>query len=140
MQSHRFLRTVLREDALFCLVLGLAAALAPAAVGGFLMPQVTQVAGFAASVVMFEVGLLLVGYAGIVWFNSTRPELSRRWVQGFVVADALWILGTLALLGLAAPVFSNAGITTLLVVAAITGVLGVLKHRGLGEDASPVAA
>lgn len=130
--------TILRADAALCLACGLPGLVAPTWLAGFLLPGQPQLFGFAMSTVMLEVGVLLAVYAGLLLVVSGRAALQRPVAAISAVADAGWVLGTLALLIAFGSSFSFWGSVALLVVALDTGLMGLWKLRGL-RAAAPLA-
>ena len=117
------LRTLLRADAAYCAVLGLAAAPAAGAVADLLGPDVP-------TTVVRVVGIALVLYALDLAVTSRLADRWQRPVAGLAaVGNAAWVLATLVLVVLGA--FSTTGAVVALVVALIAAELGVLQLRTL---------
>ena len=80
---------------------------------------------------LLESGLFLIAYAALVGWLGTRAAMPRVLVLTIVVGNALWTLGSIALL------FSGAGTPTLLGKAFVTlqaiavGVFAELQYTGL---------
>ena len=141
MISNSRIATILRIDAALCFTCGLPGLLAPAWLAGFLLPQQDTVLGLPAATVLWELGILLVAYAGLLLLAAVKPGLDRPVLLISAVADAGWVLGTLALVALFPASFSGWGIVALAVVALDTGLIGLWKLRWLrGNSSQPLAA
>ncbi|WP_341702327.1 hypothetical protein [Ferrovibrio sp.] len=131
MTTDRTLRLLLRADGVFCILLALPCLLASAWLAGFLLPGLATVLTVPTDLALFELGMVLAGYGALMLMLSMQGGVSPGFVAVTAAADAAWVFGTILLLALAAPVFSGWGIVALAVVAADTGLLGVLKARSL---------
>jgi hypothetical protein len=88
---------------------------------------------------MREAGLLLVPYVALVAFVGTRATISRSAVQAIVALNALWVLGSVAVL-VAAPVAPTAlGYAFVIAQAAAVAVFAELQVIGLRREAAVVA-
>ena len=126
--------TVLRIDAALCAACGLPGLIAPAWLAGFLLPGQDPVLGFATATVLWEVGILLVAYAGLLLLAATRPRLDRPVLAITALADAGWVIGTFALVAAFPSSFSGWGIVALAVVALDTALVGLWKLRLLRSN------
>lgn len=126
--------TVLRIDAALCAACGLPGLIAPAWLAGFLLPGQDTVLGFATATVLWEVGILLVAYAGLLLLAATRPRLDRPVLAITALADAGWVIGTFALVAAFPSSFSGWGIVALAVVALDTALVGLWKLRLLRSN------
>lgn len=125
--------TILRLDAALCAACGLPGLLAPAWLAGFLLPGQESVLGFATATVMWELGILLVAYAGLLLLASARPALDRPVLAITAIADAGWVVGTFALIAAFPASFSAWGMVAVAVVALDTTLIGLWKLRLLRE-------
>lgn len=126
--------TILRLDAALCAACGLPGLIAPAWLAGFLLPYQDTVLGFATATVLWEVGILLVAYAGLLLLAATRPRLDRPVLAITALADAGWVIGTFALVAAFPSSFSGWGIVALAVVALDTALVGLWKLRLLRSN------
>jgi len=131
--------TLLRADAALCLACGLPGLVAPGWLAGFLLPSQSQLFGFPMGTVMLELGILLTVYAGLLLAVSHRAALQRPVAAVSAIADAGWVIGTLALLIAFGGSFSLWGGVALLVVALDTGLMGLWKLRSLRTASPPLA-
>ncbi|WP_300300496.1 hypothetical protein [Ferrovibrio sp.] len=122
-------RCLLRFDAALCLACGLPGLLAAGWTAKFLLPVQTGLFGLPLAGVMLGLGVALAAYAILLAVMSVRP--ARGFTTFTILADGLWVLGTLALLLGFGAAFSKAGVVVLLVIAADTALIGVLKARAL---------
>jgi len=122
----QLLRYALRANAVFSALTGTLLLLAAAPVAlhlGRLPPWSLAV-----------IGAGLLGFSAIVWLTASRPRPARA--LGIAVLDLAWVAGTIPL-ALATELFTPAGKTTVLVVAAVVGLLAaaqLLGIRGLLRD------
>jgi hypothetical protein len=87
---------------------------------------------------MREAGLLLVPYVALVAFVGSRATISRRAVQAIVALNALWVLGSVAVL-VAAPIAPTAlGYAFVIAQAAAVAVFAELQVIGLRREAAVV--
>lgn len=107
---------------------------------GFLLPGQPALFGVPMPTVMLELGLVLAAYAGLLVTMAGRARIARGFVAITVLGDGLWVLGTLVLPLAAGNAFSPWGRIALLLVAADTALLGILKWRALHRGAQPAVA
>ncbi|MFN4276752.1 MAG: hypothetical protein ACK4FJ_10670 [Ferrovibrio sp.] len=124
-------RSLLRFDAALCFTCGLPGLLAAGWTAKFLLPAQAGLFGLPMAGVMLGLGIALAAYAALLLVMSGRPQLPRAFVAFTVLADGLWVLGTLALLAAFGGVFSLWGSVALLAVAVDTALIGWLKARTL---------
>ena len=87
-----------------------------------------------------ETGLFLVAYTALVGWLGTRPSLPRALVLLVIVGNAVWTLGSIALLfsGVTAP--NLLGEVVVVAQAIATGVFAELQYVGLRRSAGAVTA
>jgi hypothetical protein len=143
MMSKTRSATILRLDAALCAACGLPGLLAPAWLAGFLLPGQESVLGFATATVMWELGILLVAYAGLLLLASAPrgplAALDRPVLAITAIADAGWVVGTFALIAAFPAGFSAWGMVALTVVALDTALIGLWKLRLLRGHGAPLA-
>jgi hypothetical protein len=125
------LRSLLRFDTALCLACGLPGLLAAGWTAKFLLPDQAGLLGLSMPGVMLALGAALAAYAGLLLIMSNRPQPPRGFVAFTVLADGLWVLGTLALLAVFGGAFSLWGVVALLAIAGDTALIGWLKARAL---------
>lgn len=76
------------------------------------------------------IGAGLLAFAAVVWLTAARPRPARA--LGVSVLDLAWVAGTVPL-ALATELFTPAGSTTVLVVAAVVGLLAAAQLLGIRE-------
>ena len=123
-EAHtRDLRRLLQADAVFCGVLGGAAALAAPSVAELLGPDVS-------TTVVRVVGIALVVWAlDAALLSRTSGRLLRGTVAAAAAANVAWELGTVVLIATGA--FSTGGAVVALAVAGIAGALGLLQIKAV---------
>ncbi|MGF1505087.1 MAG: SRPBCC family protein [Anaerolineae bacterium] len=77
------------------------------------------------------VGVGLLGFAGLVAWTGTRQPVNTFHAVVISLADILWVLGTILLIGLAAGSLQPAGIAALVVVAGFVLLFAVLQMHGI---------
>lgn len=126
-----FLRRALIADAVFSGVAALgftfgAGALAPL----FSLPEMF----------LREVGLFLIAYAAFVGWLGTRQTIMKALVLVVISGNAVWTLGSIALL-VSGTVSPNAlGMAMVVAQAIATGVFAELQYIGLRKSGSTVTA
>ena len=140
MTNDQAFRRLLRFDAALCLACGLPGLTASSWLAGFLLPGQPGISGFPMPVIMLELGIALTAYAVLLCVMSFRASVPRGFIAFTAIGDGAWVLGTLALLLAFGPAFSLWGSIVLLVVAADTGLLGMLKARALRGGTRPAVA
>lgn len=131
--------TILRVDAALCAACGLPGLIAPAWLGGFLLPGQETVLGLATATLLWELGILLVAYAGLLLLASVRPALDRPVLATTAIADAGWVVGTFALVAAFPGSFSAWGMVALAVIALDTALIGLWKLRLLRSHGAALA-
>lgn len=101
--NDRILRLALLANATFSTLSALACFLWPGALASRLGLEARQLLGL---------GVELLGFAALIFFLASRPDLSRTWIRrtvmGIVVADVLWVVGSgVLLLGATVPTTSG---------------------------------
>lgn len=132
--------TILRVDAALCAACGLPGLIAPAWLAGFLLPGQESVLGIATATLLWELGILLVAYAGLLLLAAAKPALDRPVLMITALADAGWVLGTFALIAAFPSSFSGWGMVTLAIVALDTALIGLWKLRLLRRLGPALAA
>jgi hypothetical protein len=140
MSSDRSLRVLLHADAALCFACGLPGLLGPGWLAAFLAPGQEAALGAPFATLVLALSLALAAYAGLLLAMATRPRVSRGFVAITAAGDALWVIGTLAVLIAAGGAVSHWGAVALFLVAADTALLGALKWRALRRAGAPAAA
>jgi hypothetical protein len=136
----RRLATILKADAVFCLVCALPGMLAPDWLAGFLTPDTPALFGFPMSTVVMEAGIVLALSSTALLAIALHSPVSRTLAMLSTGVDAALVAGTLVLLAIAGAAFSMGGVLALLVIAADTALIGALKLRALRADPSATVA
>ncbi|OPF92709.1 hypothetical protein [Rhodopseudomonas palustris] len=89
---------------------------------------------------LLETGLFLIGYAALVGWLGTRRALPKALVLIVIGGNALWTLGSVALLlsGMVAP--NALGVAFVLIQATAVGIFAELQFIGLKRSDAAVAA
>lgn len=123
-------RAVYLADAVGSLALGLGLA-------AFAVPLAAAAGSAMSEGVVLAIGLGLLPWAALnawIGLRAVYPEGAARFN---VAGDALWVIGSLALLALAGPGLTPTGTIVVGVLAAAVAVIGVVKASGLRR--APVA-
>lgn len=93
-----------------------------------------------AMALLLETGLFLIGYAALVGWLGTRRALPKALVLIVIAGNALWTLGSVALLlsGMVAP--NALGVAFVLIQATAVGIFAELQFIGLKRSDAAVAA
>ncbi len=94
-------------------------ALASNAVSSFL--------GLDAALIIFALGIGLVGYAGLIYLKASRPTITREFVLFAIIADSAWVLGSVLLLITNWIPFSVEGKWAIGIIAAIVDMFATLQ-------------
>jgi hypothetical protein len=128
--SAHFLRQSLRGNALFSTLSGLTFMVASGAIAEFL--------GGLPSLIVAAVGGQLLLFAGVLVWLASRSEISRRMGIGVIVADILWVVGTIVIVY--AELFTRDGAALAIVLAGVVLLLAILQsigvHRMSGASAT----
>jgi hypothetical protein len=129
--ASNFLRRALLADAVFSGVAAL----------GFTFGA----AGFAAlfnlpEALLRETGLFLIAYTALVGWLASRSAVPKALVMLVVVGNALWTVGSIALLLSGAVSPNLLGVVMVVAQAIATGVFAELQYIGLRKSGSAVAA
>ena len=89
---------------------------------------------------LLETGLVLIAYAALVGWMSTRQALPRILVRIVVVGNAAWTLASIALLFSGAVTPNLLGEAVIVAQAIATGTLAELQYIGLRKSGGIVAA
>lgn len=117
----QFLRRSLRGNAAFSTLSGLAFALASGAIAAFL--------GDVQPLLILAVGLQLLLFAGALMWLASRTRISVSLAIGVIVADLLWVLGTIVIVY--ADLFTRGGAALALVLADVVVLMAVLQSIGV---------
>ena len=88
---------------------------------------------------MTYAGIFCVAWAALVGFSSIQKQLNRNFVWSIVIGNAIWVLGSLALLvsGYVAPTLL--GYAFVIAQAIVVGVFAELQYVGLHKRTSAAA-
>jgi O-antigen/teichoic acid export membrane protein len=118
--SH-FLRVSLRGNALFSTISGLTFAVANSAIAKFL--------GDLPAMLVASTGAQLLLFAGVLVWLASREQISKPLVIAVIVADLLWVVGTVVVVYLDA--LTRGGAIAAVIVADVVLLLAVLQSIGL---------
>jgi hypothetical protein len=119
--DDRLLRTSLRANAAFSTLCGLTSLSAAAPLAAAL--------GVPEPAILTSLGAQLLGFAALLVWLASRPTIRAGLALAVVVADALWVVGTVPLL--MAGVLGPAGNWTAFAIANVVGLFGVLQYVGI---------
>src|SRR5262245_52247996 len=128
--SDRLLRRTLWGNAIFSVVSGavLAAFAAPFAAVAAHAP--VSLLGLELATVFELLGVGVVAFGALCAWIASRPELPQGWARLIFAADIAWVAGS-ALVLLALPSWTTAGIAGIVVVALVVADIAVLEYFGL---------
>ena len=116
------LRLALKLDAVASGALGLLAAAAAPVLDGLL--------GIPAALLL-PLGLFLVAYAAAVWLTGARTPVSRAAVRGIIGLNALWTVGSLAIVAGGWPALTPLGVVFVVAQAGAVALFAALQLAGL---------
>lgn len=119
--ATRFLRQSLRGNAFFSTASGLIFTLASGAIAEFL--------GGTPAILVAVVGGQLLLFAGALFWLASRPEISTQLVIAVIVADILWVLGTIVIVYV--DLFTRDGAALAIVLASVVLLLAILQSIGV---------
>ena len=129
--SSLFLRRALLADAVFSGVSAVVMTLDAGALAPFLnLPEA----------LLRETGLFLIGYAALVGWLWSRPQVPRPLVMIVIAGNAAWTLASIALLFSGAISPNLLGEIVVVAQAIATGVFAELQYLGLRRSGSTAAA
>jgi hypothetical protein len=77
------------------------------------------------------VGVSVAVFGGTVYFVSKRSPINRRFAVLTVIADIVWVLGAVVLIGAFPETMTSEGAALLAVVSGVVGLFAVLQSVGL---------
>lgn len=118
-----FIRNVLKANALFSGLSGIA----------FLVgaKPITLFLGLTNPLILTVTGVLLLLFAGDLFFLATRKNVAPKFVVAVIVADALWVAGSIALLATNLVPLTIGGKWAVGIVAAIVALFADCQYFGL---------
>ncbi len=122
-ETSCLLRTSLRANAAFSAISG---AVMIAAAG-----PLAALMGIAVSAVVPPVGVILVLYAGGLWWSARRPQVNPTEARIAVSMDLAWVVLSAALLLLAPSLLTPAGRWIVAAVAVCAAAFAILQALGL---------
>lgn len=129
--SSRLLRTALRGNGIFSGISGVLAVVASGPIAEFMGIDQPTILGTSGSVFLLVTGLILIGYALMLYFKSSQEALDRSFAWTAVVMDVGWVVGSaIILVGQLLPL-TTAGSWAVLIVADIVLVFAVAQVIGL---------
>lgn len=116
------LRRALQGDAIFGAVSGIVLTLMSGALAPLLGMPATM---------LLVIGLILLPYAAWLWFQATRPVISRRVAWAVIGLNALWVVESIALLVFGWLPLTTAGWWAVVGTALLVATFGELQFFGL---------
>jgi hypothetical protein len=121
--SASLLRTVLRGNTLFSLVSGITLVIGAGTLSVF--------TGIEPAIVLTVVGVGLIIYAAFLWYVAAPQTPNRRLVWSVIVADTLWVVGSIILLFADPLSLTIAGKWAVGILADVVATFAVLQYLGL---------
>jgi len=87
--------------------------------------------------VLSVVGGGVAVFGGTVYVVSRRNPINRRLAALTVIADIVWVLGAVVLIGVFPETVTSEGAALLAVVSGVVGLFAVLQSVGLRSTGSP---
>ena len=128
--NDRLLRYSLRGNAVFSTLCGVSAI-------AFATPLAATL-GIPAPLQLVALGAQLLGFAALLVWLASRPEVRPALALAVVAADALWVVATIPLV--LSGVLSAAGNWTALAIADVVALFALLQYLGVRRMRSPQPA
>lgn len=122
-QDKSLLRSALLGNSIFCFLSGLDFALFSGPVAKFL--------GLSSPTVIFVLGIILAGYALVVFSQSRMQPLNFSFAQLVIIADVLWVIGSALLIFTNLVAFTTTGKWTIAIIADIVLIFAITQFVGL---------
>lgn len=116
------LRQALYGNAIFSGVSGLACVFAANPIADFL--------GINLPWAIAGIGVMLVGYAGLLWYNASRPVIDPNFGLFAVIADGLWVIASIILLVTNLVPFTPEAKWAVAIVAMVVDVFATVQFVG----------
>ena len=126
MNGRSIARTALICNASFSILCGAALVFDGGPIGRVLVAGAAPIVGPA----LLTLGLGLIAFGAVLIAIALRRGLSARTVLLITASDIAWVLGSLAVLGLATAVFTTPGVAAVALTALAVGVFAT--GQGLG--------
>ena len=129
--NDRPLRWVLLANAGVSTISALACLLAAEAVASAVFTPGLTLFGLSAAELVFELGILLLAFAGGVALIATRRLLRHGWVWAVIAADVLWVLDSGLLLALFPEILTSTGFWVVAGCAGLVALFAIDQAIGL---------
>lgn len=121
--KSRLLRNALLGNSVFSFLSGLDFVLFSRPVATFL--------GLSSPVLIFVLGLILIGYAYIVFTQARAEPLDPSFAWAAILADVLWVIASAVLIFTDLVAFTPAGKWGIAIIADVVLVFAILQYVGL---------
>ena len=119
----RLLRSALLGNSIFSLLSGLDFVLFSRPVATFL--------GLSSATVVLVMGVILIGYAYVIFRQGRIQLLNPSFAQFAIIADVLWVIGSAVLIFTDVAALTTAGKWAIAIIADVVLVFAVLQYVGL---------
>lgn len=119
----KMLKNVLLINALTSGATGLLLTIFPSAVA--------DIFGHPQSLPFTAVGIFLSIFAGIVYLQSRKTQVSKSWLKLIIALDMLWVIESVVIIAAQMFGFTMIGYLLIAAVAAWVGLMALLQIRGL---------
>ena len=123
MNGQKLLNNTLKINAGFSFLSGLDFILFDKPISGFIYARDPES--------LAPMGAMLIGFAVFVFIVSTLSKVNKYLVGAIIAMDALWVVGSVALIAFGFSIFTTLGLFLIALVAAIIGVFAFLQTKGL---------
>lgn len=122
-EQTRFLRIVLRANAIFSASSGAVIAISAS--------RISPWYGLSDGLALVFLGVGLVGFGVLLWSVASRSQISVPMALLAVTSDALWVIGSAIILMMAGGSMSKSGIGSIISVAFIVMLFAVFQWLGI---------
>ncbi|MDD9902594.1 MAG: hypothetical protein OXT06_03405 [Rhodospirillaceae bacterium] len=134
------LRRFLLANAVFSGLSGTVALFAADGVADLLFARGFSFLGLTASGLVLEIGIILLIFAGLVFFTARRETLKPSWVKAIIVADLLWVVDSVAALLFFPHYLTGIGIGIVLALTLAVLLFAAGQIVGLGQAKADAVA
>lgn len=127
------LRRYLLSNAAFSALSGVVAVAAADGLAGLLFAKDFTLLGLTATGLVMEIGIVLLIFAGLVFFVARRDTVKPVWVKAIIAADLLWVADTAAVLLFFPQYLIAVGIGIVLALALVVLLFAAGQMLGLSQ-------
>lgn len=117
------LRNTLRANSVFCATTGIVSLVAATPLAAWL--------GLSSPFILVGLGLMLLPYAGWLFYQTTQKTIDRRVALAAIFLDVLWVIDSIAILLIGWPPLTVSGMWIVAILALIVAGFAEAQYIGL---------